>query len=177
MKFIARNFRTNAIATALFNAAVEGAVGGSATPEVKVTLTRAEKQAKQVTLLTERIAADTTKLAELKNEIETGERLSSVDVGSAVVIRIGRGDTSKEVAARILGVKDDEANGSRRYKAAYGEGFDADTVIIQPSQIVSVIVEGGAPAEAANDVATTEVGRDEFDRPVNVYGAVIEVAA
>jgi hypothetical protein len=177
-KFISRNFRFNA--TALFNAVVEGAVGGTAvgTPEVKVVLTRAEKQAKLVKVLTDRIAADTAKLAELRNEVETSARLDGVGEGSAVVARIGRGETSKEVSARVLGVKEDE-NGSRRYKIAFGSGFDADTVIIQPSQIVSVIVEDapgqGQPEQPveASAVETTEVGRDEFDRPVNVYGQVI----
>lgn len=181
MRQLNRNFRTSAIAALLFSAAAtESTAGGTGVaPEAKPVLTRAEKQAARVKLLSDRIETDTAALAALKNEIETGERLSSVGVGSAVVIRVGRGETSKEVAARILGVKDGE-DGSRRYKAAYGEGFDADTVIIQPSQIISVIVEGGAPAataepvaEVTNDVATTEVGRDEYDRPLNVYGAVI----
>ncbi len=111
------------------------------TPEVKPTLTRAQKQANQVELLEKRIAADTAKLQEVKLDIETAARLDGVGEGSAIVARIGRADTSKEVAARVLGVKEDE-NGSRRYKIAFGSGFDADAAIIQASQIVRILVEG-----------------------------------
>lgn len=123
----------------LMNAADDGTSGGNggAVPEVKVTLTRAEKLAKQVEVLEKRIAADTDKLAEVKQEIETSERLSSVTVGTLVTIKLGRAETTREVAGEVLGVKDDD-NGARRYKVSYGEGFDADVVIIQPSQIVAI---------------------------------------
>jgi hypothetical protein len=181
MRQLNRNFRATAIAAALMSAAAEATAGGTGvTAETKPVLTRAEKQAAQVLVLTKRIEADTAKLAELRNDIETASRLDGVEAGSAIVARIGRAETSKEVPARVLGVKEDEATGSRRYKIAYGEGFDADTAVIQASQIVSVIVEGGAPAAdavvepvAESNVAYTEVSRDAYDRPVNVYGQVI----
>jgi hypothetical protein len=179
MRQLTRNFRATAIAAMLFNAVTEATAGGTGvTPEAKPVLTRAEKQAAQVLVLTKRIEADTAKLAELRNDIETASRLDGVEAGSAIVARIGRAETSKEVPARVLGVKEDDT-GSRRYKIAYGEGFDADTAVIQASQIVSVIVEGAAPAEAVaepvaeSNVAYTEVSRDAYDRPVNVYGQVI----
>lgn len=181
MRQLNRNFRATAIAAMLLNAAAEGTAGGTAvTTETKPVLTRAEKQAAQVLVLTKRIEADTAKLAELKNDIETASRLDGVEAGSAIVARIGRADTSKEVAARVLGVKEDDA-GSRRYKIAYGEGFDADTAVIQASQIVSVIVESGAPAvetvaeapAAVGDARYTPVTKDAYDRDVNLYGEVI----
>lgn len=102
-----------------------------------IVLTRAEKLAKQVTTLETRIAADTIKLAEVKQEIETSERLSSVTVGTAITAKLGRAETTREVAAVVVGVKDDEA-GARRYKISFGDGFDADVQVIQPSQIVSI---------------------------------------
>jgi len=142
-----------------------GSVGGAAT-EVKPTLTPAQKRAARVDVLVARIAADTTTLAALRLEIETSERLASVAEGTAVVVRIGRAETSREVAARVLGVKTDD-NGSTRYKVTYGSGFDADTIVIQPSQIISVIAET-APA------ATSEAaGEDEFGRPVDINGNLI----
>lgn len=121
--------------TRLMNeAGLEGSVGGTV---VEVKLTRAEKLAKQVATLEKRIADDTAKLAEVKQEIETSERLSSVGVGTLITAKLGRAETTREVKAEVLGVKDED-NGARRYKISFGEGFDADIQIIQPSQIVSV---------------------------------------
>ncbi len=176
MRQLNRNFRTSAIALACMTALVEAAVGGTVATEVKPTQTRAEKLAAQVSTLETRIAADTTKLAEVKNEIETSARLDSVGEGSAIIARIGRAETSKEVAARVLGVKDDD-KGSRRYKIAFGEGFDADAAIIQASQIVRVLVEDAPAGEVAATpvgyVDNVEVGRNEYDQPVNASGEVI----
>jgi hypothetical protein len=125
---------TRNLTARLMNAEGEGSTGGAApaTP-----LTRAEKLAKQITTLETRIAADTAKLAEVRQELETSERLASVGVGTLVTIKLGRAETTREVAGEVLGVKDDD-NGARRYKVSYGEGFDADVVIIQPSQIVAI---------------------------------------
>lgn len=165
MKFIARNFRTNA-AIALFNAAVEGESGQSAAPTTEAPkLTRAEKQAKQVKVLEDRIAADTAKLAELKLEIETSARLDGVTAGSGISARIGRGETSQIVQATVLGVKEDENTGARRYKIAYGNGFDADTVVIQPAQIVSV------------DAVDQAVYTDEYGRKIDADGNLLEQPA
>lgn len=142
MKFIARNFRiATAMTAALMNEAIEGDTGASAAPAVK--LTRAEKYAKAIDVLTKRIEADTAKLAEIKQEVETAERLASVATGSAIVARIGRAETSKEVNARVLGVKEEES-GSLRYKIMFGEGVDTDIAVIQASQIVSIVDESAA---------------------------------
>lgn len=108
--------------------------------EAKPVLTRAEKYAARVVTLEKRIAKDTEDLAALRIEIETSTKLDSVVAGTAIVARIGRADTSKEVAARVQGVKEDES-GSRRYKIVFGEGFDVETVVIQPAQIIQVIAE------------------------------------
>lgn len=164
MKFISRNFRTSIIATALLNAVTDTAVGGAAPAEAKPTLTPAQKRAARVEVLTKRIADDTAALAALKQEIETAERLASVTTGTAIIAKVGRAETAREVAARVLGVKDDD-NGSRRYKITFGEGFDADTVIIQPTQIVSVIAE----EVKTEPVLTT----DEYGRLIDGDGNVI----
>ena len=180
MRQLNRNFRTSAIALACMTALVEAAVGGTvvAAPEAaKPTLTRAQKQAAQVEVLEKRIAADTAKLAEVKLDIETASRLDGVVAGSAIIARIGRADTSKEVAARVLGIKEDD-NGSRRYKLAFGEGFEADAAIIQASQIIRVLVEDAVAEVAAEPtpvgyVDNVQVGVNEYDQPVNALGEVI----
>jgi hypothetical protein len=175
-----RNART--ISAFLMSAAlIEGATGAvAATEPAKVVLTPAQKRLARKDVLEKRIAADTEALAALVQEIQTSERLASVKEGTAIVAKVGRAETAREVAARVLGVKDDD-NGSRRYKITFGSGFDADTIVIQPSQIVSVIAEGevAAEAEVVAPVATpeydstVEVSRDEYDRPLNAAGQVI----
>jgi hypothetical protein len=104
---------------------------------VATVLTRAEKYAKTIATLETRIAADTAKLAEVKQEAETAAKLSGVAVNSVVVAKLGRAETTREVLARVVGVKEED-NGSRKFKILFGEGLDTDTVIIQESQIVSV---------------------------------------
>jgi hypothetical protein len=196
MKQLSRNFRmSSAMATILMmSATAEAAPGGTAVAttapaEAKPVLTRAEKQAKQVEVLTKRIASDTTTLAALKLEIETGARLAGVTEGSVIVARVGRADTSKEVTARVVGVKEEES-GSLRYKIVYGNGFELDTAVIQSSQIIQVVdesapapvAEAAAPvvAEAAPVAApvgyvdpTVQTGVDDYGRPVNGNGVVI----
>lgn len=112
-----------------------------------VVLTRAEKYAKTIETLKKRIEADTKKLAEVEVEAATAEKLASVTVNTALVVRIGRAETSKEVAARVLGIKEEES-GSLRYKVVFGEGIDTDVVLIQASQIISIIDETPAAAAA-----------------------------
>lgn len=130
------NARTALFATRLMNVAGdEGSVGGTAPEAVK--LTRTEKLQAQITTLETRIAADTTKLATVRQELETAERLSAVGVGTLITARVGRAETAKNVEAEVVGVKDDEA-GRRLYKISFGDGFDADVQVIQPHQIVAV---------------------------------------
>lgn len=64
---------------------------------------------------------------------------------AAVAAKAATAGTLKQVNATVLGVKEEES-GSLRYKIAFGEGFDADTVIIQASQIIEVL-DGAATAE------------------------------
>lgn len=101
-----------------------------------VKLTRVEKLTKQVETLEKRIEADTAKLAEVRVELETAQRLADVREGTLIVARLGRAETTREVPATVTGKKEDE-NGVR-YKISYGEGFDADVTIIQPAQIVNI---------------------------------------
>lgn len=59
---------------------------------------------------------------------------------AAIAYRAATGGTLREVAARVLGYKE-EADGSLRYKIQHGEGIDTDVDVIQASQIVSIIDE------------------------------------
>lgn len=130
-------FAINTNNTRTLNIAGEEGTAGGTAEGTKIVLTRAEKLGKQIEVLTKRIEADTAKLAEVTLELETAERLSSVGVGTLITARIGRAETSREVQAEVLGVKDEES-GARRYKISFGDGFDADVQVIQPSQIVAV---------------------------------------
>lgn len=127
------------LAAALFNAVnSEGAVvGGAEQAAPAAPLTRAEKYAKTIATLEARIAADTAKLAEVKLEAETATKLSGVTTNSVIVAKLGRAESTREVLARVVGVKEEDS-GARKFKILFGEGIDTDTVIIQESQIVSV---------------------------------------
>lgn len=65
---------------------------------------------------------------------------AAVDEVPAVTFRAATAGTLREVAARVLGIKE-EADGSLRYKIQHGTGIDTDVDVIQASQIVSIIAE------------------------------------
>lgn len=113
-------------------------------PEVAVVpatpLTRAEKLAKTIDTLQKRIAADTAKIEELQLEAETSGRLAGVVEGTVISAKLGRAETTRIVTARVVGIKEEES-GARKFKILFGSGIDTDTVIIQESQIVEVLVE------------------------------------
>lgn len=109
---------------------------GVSTPAVPKT--RKEKLADRIEVLEKRIVSDTAELAEKRLQLESVDLLASVAAGSNVIIRVGRAETSREVSATILGVKTTDS-GDIRYKASFGEGFDAEVVIIQESQIISLV--------------------------------------
>lgn len=140
----------------------------------KPVLTRAQKYAARIATLTSRIEKDKAELAEVQLEADTASKLANVSVGTAITARLGRAGsaaveaqperlaedgvtvipavaakaatagTLKQVTATVLGIKEEES-GSLRYKIAFGEGFDADTVIIQASQIVEVLATAAEP--------------------------------
>lgn len=112
-------------------------------------LTRAEKNAKRVKFLFERITADTTEYNELQNEINNADKLNSLTVGSKITIKQGRKfadkDTTRIVEATIMG-KADQEDGSVLYKVGFGEGFNADVAVIGAGAIVTILpVEAVAP--------------------------------
>lgn len=121
-----------------FNDAATLAANGETVTTPAVPKTRKEKLSDRIEVLEKRIASDNAELAEKKLQLESVDRLASVAAGSNVIIRVGRAETSREVSATILGVKTTDS-GDIRYKASFGEGFDAEVVIIQESQIISVV--------------------------------------
>lgn len=102
-------------------------------------LTRAEKLAARIELLTKRIATDNEALVEANTELANLSLLASIGAGSAVTIKIGRKfadkDTTRFVQGVVLGVKEDEDSGAKSYKVSYGEGFEADIAVVNSSAI------------------------------------------
>ena len=93
-----------------------------------------------------RIAALTAKRAAI---ILKGEKVSfeSLVPGAIVVFDFGRGETRRELTGVITGVKAaDPANpkSGALIRVAVGEGFDAEILTAQPSNVKSVV----APAAA-----------------------------
>lgn len=100
-------------------------------------LTKAEQLQGKIDTLQKRIAADTAKLAQLQGLFNAVDLLDGIKAGSVITAKVGRAETAKEVVATVVGVQTLD-NGDKRFKIYFGEGFDADTVVIQESQIVDV---------------------------------------
>lgn len=100
-------------------------------------LTAAEKLAKRIAFLTQRIASDKEELEELARESDAQATVAQIAAGYTVVAVLGRAETKREVRGVIVGVKVEE-DGDRKFKVAYGEGFDADFVVVRVSQLKEI---------------------------------------
>lgn len=101
-------------------------------PEDKLLAKIEAKKAQYVKLAAE--------IERLEQQHRAASRLSGVKAGSVIDARVGRAETSRVVRAAVLGVQTLD-NGDLRFKVYYGEGMDAETAVIQTSQIVDVISE------------------------------------
>lgn len=104
--------------------------GASAEPK----LSRREKLIAKYTKLAEKAHAIAAELNALRDEITGIDALAAVDVGSAVVVSIGKGDDAKDVDAVVVGVKLDD-DGEKVFKVQYGTGFDADIAVVKQGKI------------------------------------------
>lgn len=104
--------------------------------EAKKPMTKIEKLTARVTLLTKRIADDTAELPKVQAELAAQEQIANVKEGSVIVVKQGRADTVREVAAVVKATRDGE--GVRQFKVEIGEGFDAEIVVVQDYQVIEV---------------------------------------
>lgn len=100
-------------------------------------LTKTQQLQAKIDALNKTIESHTAKVAQLTGLLRSADLLDGIKAGSVIVAKVGRADTAKEVTATVVGVQV-LADGDKRFKIYYGEGFDADTVVIQESQIVDV---------------------------------------
>lgn len=105
----------------------------------EVKLTRGEKLRAKYDSLVTRIQKDTEALNEIAAELNAAAALATVDVGSAVIVKLGRRfsaekDTTRYENAVVIGIKEEE-DGSRLFKVSYGVGFDADVAVVAASAI------------------------------------------
>lgn len=129
-------------------AAAAGAGVTLAGDEPKPELSRGEKLAAQIATLDKRIAADTIKVAEVRQTLATLSALESIVAGTPVEIKIGRDKTLRNVTGTVTAVKTLE-DGSRRLQVFYKEPEGTELakdeltttglIVIQESQIVQVI--------------------------------------
>lgn len=115
-----------------------------------ITLSREEKLDQQIEKLRKKIDEDKAKFVELCNLRDSIGLLAGIADGSVLTVKIGRAETAKNVDGTVVGVKEEE-DGSRKFKVYYGAGFEADTVIVNESQVVRVISNpdgGGTPVQA-----------------------------
>lgn len=114
--------------------------GPAPAPVEAQPLTRKQKLLAKLESLQKRIASDTEKFNELRNEYDMIDKLDNVSVGTKVVIKQGRAETTREVQGVVIAVKHDE-DGTAKYKVQYGEGFDADIAVVHAAGILQVVTE------------------------------------
>lgn len=114
--------------------------GPAPAPVEAQPLTRKQKLLAKLESLQKRIASDTEKFNELRNEYDMIDKLDNVSVGTMVVIKQGRAETTREVQGVVIAVKHDE-DGTAKYKVQYGEGFDADIAVVHAAGILQVVTE------------------------------------
>lgn len=116
-----------------------------------VKLTREEKLVAKLNLLAGRINKDTETYNEIKAELDNIAALAAIDVGSNVVVKMGRKfadkDTTRFEPAVVIGVKEEE-DGSKLYKVSYGIGFEADIAVVTGAAMSLPVkaAEGEVPA-------------------------------
>lgn len=123
--------------------------------------TRIEKLQAQANKLNETLEALRGTFAEkaealqaVNDELNVLLRIENVQQGDTVTFAAGRKEDRKEVTGQVLGVKDDEAKG-KLLRVYAGEGFDAQTYIIQSKDVLAV---GGNRFEVVEPVAETADG-------------------
>ena len=106
--------------------------------------TRIEKLQAQAAKLSETLEALRGTFAEkaealqaVNDELNVLLRIENVQQGDTVTFAVGRKEDRKEVTGQVLGVKDDEAKG-KLLRVYAGEGFDAQTYIIQSKDVLAV---------------------------------------
>ena len=110
----------------------------AAEPEVTQKQTRKEKLFAKLDVLAKRITADTENYNKIKAEYEIIDSLDNISVGTAVTIKQGRAETTREVTGIVIAIKPED-DGSAKYKVQYGEGFDADIAVVHSSGILAVV--------------------------------------
>lgn len=101
----------------------------------KPVLSAREKLEKRIAEAEARIARDTTFVEESRAKLDIVDKLDAVAQGWVVDIRVGRAETSRVVKGVVVGV--DGQDDKKRYKVYHGEGFDAETTVIQQHQILA----------------------------------------
>lgn len=96
-----------------------------------------------------RIAADTTKLAELEAAEASGNALANLVTGDVVEFMFGRGETRKQRAGVVRAVY--EVEGKKRIKVLAGEGADEELLVIAPDALVAVAADVTQAGAASAD--------------------------
>ena len=101
-----------------------------------------------IATLQEKLAAAIEKQANLQNQLDNFDRIAALDVGSEVVVTIGRGETKATVVGVIEAVKpgevipatetEEESVGPRTFKikaTRTGDEFDAEFVVLTEDKV------------------------------------------
>ena len=114
----------------------EAAQAGAATQPPE--LTASQRISAKIDAKRAQVAKLNAEIEKLEGQFRSADLLDSIKAGSVIKARVGRAETARDVAASVVGVQTLD-NGDLRYKIFFGEGFDAETFVIQSSQIVDVV--------------------------------------
>lgn len=106
----------------------------AAAPAAEPKLTPRDRLMVQYNKLAAKAADLSAEITKIVDRIAEIDALDSIDVGTAVLITVGKGEESQELPATVIAVKADE-DGSKVYKVQYGTGFDADITVVRAGKI------------------------------------------
>lgn len=114
----------------------------------KPKLSRRERLVQKYERDTKRLQELQISVQELYSEIKSIDDLANVDVGTAVLVTVGRAETTRQEPGTVLAVREDD-DGTKLYKVQYGAGFDTDITVVRASKIAIPAAQAELPIEAA----------------------------
>lgn len=114
----------------------------------KPKLSRRERLVQKYERDTKRLQELQVSVQELYSEIKSIDDLANVDVGTAVLVTVGRAETTRQEAGVVLAVREDD-DGTKLYKVQYGAGFDTDIAVVRASKIAIPAAQAELPIESA----------------------------
>lgn len=116
---------------------------GQATPQAapekdaEAPQTPREKLQERITKAEAKLQRDAEAIARLKTQLGSIDAIAAIQPGVNVRALLGRAETKREVLAVVTGTR--EVKGKLKIALYYGEGFDAQTAVVDTDSIIEVL--------------------------------------